>query len=113
VDRTGNQPQATYIAVTGIYIARSMDAQVGNVLYQCVYALVARPLPLVLGLAQVGGIVYNSFLLGRAALGAATNITVNEEMNVARYEYLQGGHGGTFLNPFDEGAAANGGHEQR
>jgi hypothetical protein len=67
----------------------------------------------VLALAQVGGIVYNSFLLGRAALGAATNITVNEEMNVARYEYLQGGHGGTFLNPFDEGAAANGGHEQR
>jgi hypothetical protein len=28
-------------------------------------------------------------------------------MNVARYEYLQGGHGDTFLNPFDEGAAAN------
>ena len=93
--------------MTGIYIARSMDAEVGNVLYRWVYALVARPLPLVLGLAQVGGIVYNSFLLGRAALGAATNITVNEDMNVGRYEYLQGGHGGVFLNPFDGGAAAN------
>ena len=101
------QRQVAYIVVTGIYMARSLDAVVGNVLYRWVYMLVARPLPFVLGLTQAAGIVYNSFLLGRAALGAATNITTNEELNQHRYDYLQGGHGGAFLNPFDQGAAVN------
>jgi hypothetical protein len=102
------QPCGPRTAFTYLFRERGLlDGSAKEHRTTCVYALVARPLPLVLGLAQVGGIVYNSFLLGRAALGAATNITVNEDINVARYEYLQGGHGGTFLNPFDEGAAAN------
>jgi len=56
----------------------------------------------------------NAFLVARALLCIAANLTTNELMRPTRFGYLAenfsgsgAGSGGAFLNPFDHGPAAN------
>mmetsp|Transcript_47461 Transcript_47461/g.152049 ORF Transcript_47461/g.152049 Transcript_47461/m.152049 type:complete len:188 (-) Transcript_47461:60-623(-) len=65
------------------------------------------PATVFLALVQAAGSFLALFLAGRAFLGAAANLTVNEAINRHRYRYLWDDASGKYENPFDRGFVAN------
>jgi len=96
--------QICFVVSCGLFLWDSVEDEL-NAIYRITYAIVREPYVFVLGFIQVLGAIYNSFLLGRAIIGAITNMTVNEEINQKRYDYLN--MDGKFFNPFDRGCATN------